>query len=199
MAIDIRSSQPVSSEASQNLMPEAQDVYDIEGQPSFPLPKQSAQHGYGGPSVESPQHITTQLRCKMTCTPYPATPYPSSPPYSVCFSTSSTPVCKRLWRVSVQLPPRPTISRSRTPRALIRGGGFTALEVVSLLDVLQRAQPIGGEEWEVVTQEHNKQFPESNRTMDSICRNFATLHRKKNQLGIRAYLQTCAVQSIFAT
>lgn len=57
------------------------------------------------------------------------------------------------------------------------------MEVDSLLKKLQEIQLIGSEEWEMVTEEHNRIFPLSNRKIDSLRRKFTMLQRKKIPTG----------------
>ena len=54
-------------------------------------------------------------------------------------------------------------------------------ETMALLDILERRLPIGPEEWDVVSDEHALNFPK--RSVDSIRRKFAGLHRRQPGTG----------------
>lgn len=152
-------SQLLSPEVDEPPMQEAQDIHDVEFPVSSPLPKQPPQHGYGGPSLTSSPSTPTPPRRRIPSTPYRSTSYPFSPTPYASTPMPSQSVGERASRLSGQLPPRPTTSRPRTLRATSRGSGFTAVEVESLLDTLLIVQPIGGEEWEMISEEHNRKFP----------------------------------------
>ena len=54
-------------------------------------------------------------------------------------------------------------------------------ETMALLDILERRLPIGPEEWDAVSDEHALNFPK--RSVDSIRRKFAGLHRRQPGTG----------------
>ena len=54
-------------------------------------------------------------------------------------------------------------------------------ETMALLDILERRLPIGPEEWDAVSDEHALNF--TRRTVDSIKRKFAGLHRRQPGTG----------------
>ena len=54
-------------------------------------------------------------------------------------------------------------------------------ETMALLDILERRLPIGPEEWDAVLDEHALNFPK--RSVDSIRRKFAGLHRRQPGTG----------------
>lgn len=74
--------------------------------------------------------------------------------------------------------PRP---RSSTPQT--RGSGFSQTEVDRLLHHVDCLKPLCREEWDGVLAAHTNEFPEENRTVDSLKRKFASLHRRKIPTG----------------
>lgn len=64
-----------------------------------------------------------------------------------------------------------------------RGSGFSAVETSSLLELLHEHLPIGNSEWEHILTLHDRNFSDKMRTVDSLKRKFATLHRKKIPTG----------------
>ncbi|KAJ8524208.1 hypothetical protein ON010_g16910 [Phytophthora cinnamomi] len=49
--------------------------------------------------------------------------------------------------------------RRRTAPTATRGAGFSPAEVRDLLDLIDHYKPIGRDEWDTVTREHNANFP----------------------------------------
>ena len=74
---------------------------------------------------------------------------------------------------------------NRKPKKLIavRGSGFTSAETEAMLGTVEKLLPLCRDEWEAVLAEHNKLFRDQMRTVDSLKRKFATLHRKKMPTG----------------
>lgn len=64
-----------------------------------------------------------------------------------------------------------------------RGSGFSNVETLSFLRLLEEHLPIGNSEWEHVVTLHDKNFSAKMRTVDSLKRKFATLHRRKIPTG----------------
>jgi hypothetical protein len=52
-----------------------------------------------------------------------------------------------------------------------------------MCECIVRHLPIGQDEWELVTEEHNTKWPTKNRTVDQLRRQFAKLHKKKIPTG----------------
>jgi hypothetical protein len=64
-----------------------------------------------------------------------------------------------------------------------RGSGFTQQEVDSLLELLDEKLPLAKDEWDYVASRHMDRYPNTERTVDSLKRKFASLHRKKIPTG----------------
>ena len=64
-----------------------------------------------------------------------------------------------------------------------KGPTYKKGEVDFLLDLLEDLKPACSDEWDIVTQEYNKQFPGRERDRDSLRRKFNTLHNKKVPTG----------------
>ena len=62
-------------------------------------------------------------------------------------------------------------------------GNYSAMELITLLDTMEAILPIGPEEWQLVVQQHNKNYPLTCRDAVSIRRKYACLHRKKVPTG----------------
>ena len=60
-------------------------------------------------------------------------------------------------------------------------GNYSPVEITHLLEILQRVQPIGSEEWQQCVDEHNLVYP--GRCKQSIMRKYATLYRKTIPTG----------------
>ncbi|GAB9473789.1 hypothetical protein Gpo141_00010936 [Globisporangium polare] len=58
-----------------------------------------------------------------------------------------------------------------------RGAGFTTDEVMDLLAIIKSQQPLRGEDWSVIAQQHNAVSTHPARTADSLRRKFASLCR----------------------
>ena len=52
---------------------------------------------------------------------------------------------------------------------------------MDMLWIIKRIKPIGSEEWQAVTDEHNEDFP--GRSKESLMKKYATLYRKKIPTG----------------
>ncbi|KAJ8579004.1 hypothetical protein ON010_g193 [Phytophthora cinnamomi] len=74
-------------------------------------------------------------------------------------------------------------SRRRTAPTATRGAGFSPAEVRDLLDLFGHYKPIGRDEWDTVTREHNANFPGVRRTTESLRRKFAKLYRTNMGTG----------------
>jgi hypothetical protein len=57
-----------------------------------------------------------------------------------------------------------------------RGVGFDREEVNCLLNAVERVLPIGGYEWDTVFVEHERAYPNRDRTREGIKRKFNSLH-----------------------
>jgi hypothetical protein len=57
-----------------------------------------------------------------------------------------------------------------------RGVGYDKEEVNCLLNAVERVLPIGGYEWDTVFVEHERAYPNRDRTRDGIKRKFNSLH-----------------------
>ena len=68
-------------------------------------------------------------------------------------------------------------------QGLLQPKQFRLNEVMSLLDTVLTHLPIGSHEWECVASEHNENFPDKDRTVTSIRRKFAQLHKVKIPTG----------------
>ena len=64
-----------------------------------------------------------------------------------------------------------------------RGLGFSFEEVQFLLDSIESILPVGGIQWDAVTFEHERQFPELRRTKEALRRKFAALYNKQMPTG----------------
>ena len=64
-----------------------------------------------------------------------------------------------------------------------RGSGFKRQEVDGLLELLDEHLPLAKEEWDHVLCLHAERYPDYNRTVDSLKRKFASLHRRKVPTG----------------
>lgn len=64
-----------------------------------------------------------------------------------------------------------------------RGPGFSFEEVQFLLDSIESILPVGGIQWDAVTSEHERQFPELRRTKEALKRKFAALYNIKMPTG----------------
>ena len=64
-----------------------------------------------------------------------------------------------------------------------RGSGFSEAEVMSLLASIHAHLPISGDEWRAVQQEHHTAYPDADRTVESLRRKFASLHRSRIPTG----------------
>ncbi|KAJ8561571.1 hypothetical protein ON010_g8111 [Phytophthora cinnamomi] len=73
--------------------------------------------------------------------------------------------------------------RRRTAPTATRGAGFSPAEVRDLLDLIDHYKPIGRDEWDTVTREHNANFPGVRRTTESLHRKFAKLYRTNMGTG----------------
>jgi hypothetical protein len=64
-----------------------------------------------------------------------------------------------------------------------RGLNFTENEVTNMLDLIEDKQPIGSNEWEEIERLHAANFPDKNRTKDTIKRKFQLLALKEVPTG----------------
>ena len=64
-----------------------------------------------------------------------------------------------------------------------RGTGFSHAEVITMLDIMGKYLPIGGDEWEAVATEHQQAWPDTERCKDGIKRKFQNLYRRKEPTG----------------
>ena len=65
----------------------------------------------------------------------------------------------------------------------VRENGFTSAETEAMIGTVEKLLPLCRDEWEAVLAEHNKLFRDQMKTVDSLKRKFATLHRKKMPTG----------------
>lgn len=63
-----------------------------------------------------------------------------------------------------------------------RGSGFGQVEI-DRIGLIDRFIPLCKEEWDAVMVDHEKSFPQTSRTVDSLRRKFASIHRRKIPTG----------------
>ncbi|PXF47026.1 hypothetical protein BWQ96_03216 [Gracilariopsis chorda] len=64
-----------------------------------------------------------------------------------------------------------------------RGSGFSRQEVDNLLELLEEHLPLAKEEWDHIVRLHSERYPEHKRTVASLKRKFASLHRRRIPTG----------------
>ncbi|PXF44298.1 hypothetical protein BWQ96_05925 [Gracilariopsis chorda] len=64
-----------------------------------------------------------------------------------------------------------------------RGSGFSRQEVDNLLELLEEHLPLSKEEWDHIVRLPSERYPEYKRTVDSLKRKFASLHRRRIPTG----------------
>ena len=64
-----------------------------------------------------------------------------------------------------------------------RGLAFTAPELENLAETIEEIVPISHTDWDRVRDQHNENFPEQNRTTDSIRRKFQWMAKLKMPTG----------------
>ena len=61
--------------------------------------------------------------------------------------------------------------------------GYTEAERLNFLDIIERRLPCSGTEWSLVASEHGDMYPEMERTVDSIKRQYQSLLRRREPTG----------------
>ena len=61
--------------------------------------------------------------------------------------------------------------------------GFSQVETGDMLDVIEELLPIGGMEWDETKIRHANNWPETNRSKDSLKRKFQGMYRKTKPTG----------------
>ena len=64
-----------------------------------------------------------------------------------------------------------------------RASDYSVEEVLHFLNLMEEILPIGSQEWDQLLQLHLVDFPTTGRTVDSLRRKYASLHRKKIPTG----------------
>lgn len=118
-----------------------------------------------------------------TATETPASSSPMSQPSSPPANTSGG--RKIGAEHGATLSPIPVIDKSANGRKKLpaRGSGFGQAEVDHFLSLLDHYLPLCKDEWDIVIVEHSKIFPQNNRSVESLRRKFASLHRRKMPTG----------------
>jgi len=75
------------------------------------------------------------------------------------------------------------MKRTPVPLSPKRGSGFATKEVDFSLELIGTYLPLCPEEWDTVHREHQKCYPQQQRSVDSLKRKFSSLHRKKMPTG----------------
>lgn len=150
------------------------------------------------PELHQPEDDSNDINGDVSLTrPAPTSPpkLPSSPPATEMATPSSAPKPGAGYGAQVgQKPPASsnqplpaTTAIKKTskvkPGKSIRGSGFGQAEIHHLLGLLDEHLPLCKDEWDYVLREHHKMFPLHQRTVESLRRKFATLHRKKMPTG----------------
>ena len=75
------------------------------------------------------------------------------------------------------------IKSKMPPKRKKRGTGFSHAEVITMLDIMEKHLPIGGDEWEAVAREHRETWPDTERCKDGIKRKCQNLYGRKEPTG----------------
>lgn len=137
--------------------------------------------GFGQPNESSPAIAAFES----SNTSAPSEPPVSDQPTASHSTDSAEHPSQHPTRKKQKPPVRKTIAKKvpRGRQVSTRGSGFCQGEVENLLNIINDKLPLCAEEWTAVLREHIEVFPHTDRTVDSIRRKFATLHRKKMPTG----------------
>lgn len=132
------------------------------------------QYGYGVYT----QHVPTA-----SPTSKPTRPPPAARSSPILTATNSLPRGHLSARKHIVRKKKKGGSSSGRTSTGTRGTRFSQQELDSLLELLDEQLPLCKEEWVAVLSRHEKRYPGLKRTVDSLKRTFAALHRKKMPTG----------------